>query len=300
MGIVSDLFANDRDGSLRRHVFRVISTLGYVFVLGMMLFLGGLVWRMFTGAEVEIFGIRVANPDPPERITTTSSGPVTPVPPTAPPIAPPAGQSGTPPLWRLLTAWVPMTGGLEECMQVSNEALNRAQISAVQRLPFGWTGHFRKEGTTLANTSVRCIPANGFAIAFVTSSAASEATNSEVMDAVLREYNIKTGNVPLARLGGAAPQLSEHYSSLETNFENITACRDFAKKVYEDKKAQIRSVETSAVFSQMNGVRTSALCIRDAGRITVMITGIGFWSEEAIRVRDLIVRDFQPVKRVPP
>lgn len=185
-------------------------------------------------------------------------------------------------------------------MQISNEALNRAQISAVQRLQFGWTGQFRKEGAILTNVSVRCIPVNGFSIAFLANSAASETTNGEVMDAIIREYNIKTGNVPLARLGGSATQISEQYYSLETSFGDIIACRDFAKKVYEDQKAQIRAVETSAIFATLNGVRTSALCIRDSGRISVMITGLGFWNEEAIRVRDQIVRDFQPMKRVPP
>lgn len=54
MGLISELLENDKDGALRRLLYRAVHIGGYVVIVGLTLFLAGLTWRMFNRAEIEV------------------------------------------------------------------------------------------------------------------------------------------------------------------------------------------------------------------------------------------------------
>lgn len=294
MGVISELLENDKDGRLRRHIFRAASLVGYVAVVAVVLFLSGMIWRLFSGAEVEIFGVHVANPveqkDKAAR-PAAASGPA--------PTTRPAAAGGE---VFASHAWTPV--GLvdfEGCRQAANEAMNRAQLSGIQRNPYGFIGTLRREGATLSTAQLRCMDVNGLALAFVMAYGPGEPANVDLMETLLRELSLRNGGVSINTLGGPARALMPSYYWAPSKLETAEACRKQAMEAMSRNRASNLSEARSAVFGAIDNTRVTILCQRDAGGLIVGVVVDAFSVAEADRVRDLIRREFTPLERpIPP
>ncbi|MBN8534717.1 MAG: hypothetical protein J0L51_11590 [Rhizobiales bacterium] len=292
MGVISELLANDKDGSLRRHIFRVTQVAGYVLVLGLVLFLAGVTWRMFTGAEVELFGIRVANPEKPEvpeRLPTPASPKEMAAP--APPVGALPFSVGN------ASHWVPIPGDFETCMQATNDVLSRSQLTNFRREGVGFIGTVARPDLSKVDVFARCLSLNGFSVSFINVISGNQSFNMEVTNRISSEFTAKFGAFAMDRIGGTTDKQYEFYNWQQTVFPSLDACRAHAIQAHDKLKPVWRRGDGPAIFSFIASSRVTTLCIRDGDRITVITATNGFSQEETLRLRDTIAKDFEPMRR---
>lgn len=311
MGLISELLENDKDGSLRRHIFRITQVAGYVFVAGLVLFLGGLTWRMFTGSEVELFGIRVATHERAETAQPPAAAPpVATIPPAAPVSSAPATPSPANPAPAqpisaaqhlrgtfFLNAWVSMQGDFETCMLNAAEAFAKIGISSPNRAASEMSGQFMRPNGLEAHLRVRCMHFNGFSVAFLASISPDRPMAQLALDEITREFNAKVGPQLVDRYAGTNDKQHERYSWMLTRFPNVEACREYADLAISKLKPALKTYDGPGVFSLVDGVRATILCIQQEGRITAMMAANGFNRDEVHRVRDALVREMTPMQR---
>lgn len=302
MGLITELLENDTDGTLRKNMFRTVHVVGYVLVLGLVVFLAGLTWRMFNGSEVEIFGVRVASPDRTETAPTISQ-PVTPIPGNVP-VSGPAAPTTVEPLspaehlrrtfYR--NAWIAMPGDLEICTQTALEIATKLGVVEPSRADQVVRGQFRKDQGEV-HTRIRCMPMNGFSLAVISGISTSDSLTTEFVEAARLAFLERTGSVPSERVAGTIAKQEERYSWMLTRFDSVKACTDFADLAISRQKPSTKTYDGPGVFAVIDGTRATILCIQQNNLITAIIAVNGFWRDDVHRVRDALVKELTPMQR---
>jgi hypothetical protein len=302
MGLITELLENDKDGTLRKNMFRTVHIVGYVLVLGLVVFLAGLSWRMFNGSEVEIFGVRVASPNQTET-TPTIAQPVTPAP-GNPPVSGVVASAKVEPLspaehlrrtfYR--NAWIAMPGDLEICTQTALDITTRLGVVDPSRADQIVRGQLRKDQGEV-HVRIRCMPMNGFSIAYIAGISTSDPLSTEFVEAARLAFLERTGSAPSERVAGTIAKQEERYSWMLTRFETVKACTDFADLAISRQKPSTKTYDGPGVFAVIDGTRATILCIQQNNLITAIVAVNGFWRDDVHRVRDALVKELTPMQR---
>lgn len=302
MGLITELLENDKDGTFRRNMFRAAHVVSYILVLGLVVFMAGLTWRMFNGSEVEIFGVRVASPDRAE-IAATINQPAVPQPgnPTVPAAPPPAQIEQLSPAEHLRrtnyrNAWIAMPGDLEICAQTALDIVTKLGVNEPTRAEQVVRGQLRKDQGEV-HTRVRCMPMNGFSLAYISGISTSDTLATNFVEAARLAFLEKTGSVPSDRIAGTVAKQEERYSWMLTRFDSVKACSDFADLVISRQKPSTKTYDGPGVFSVIDGTRATILCIQQNNLISAIVAVNGFWRDDVHRVRDALVKELTPMQR---
>jgi hypothetical protein len=298
MGIVTELLANDTDGKLRRHIFRVTQVAGYILILGLMLFLTGLTWRMFNGAEVELFGIRVANPEKTENIELPVRRRDEPISnPSLAPSSPSVPATSTPAPIQNASSWYFILGDHIACTNATRDALGRAQLNGFQGDSNGFVGFAMKPGAVRVDVFTRCISLNGFSLAVYNAISTQAAASGEVLRQITTEFTNRVGPIAVDKFVGTTDRQFEFYNWQFTTFPSVEACGSFAAQVHNRQNPTWRRGDGPAIFAFVGSTRVTTLCIKDGDRVSIITATNGFSQEEATALRDRYAKEFVPMQR---
>jgi hypothetical protein len=292
MGIVSELLANDTDGKLRRHIFRVVSFTVYCSALLVMLLLAGLVWRMYTGSEVELFGLRVAHAEKtekPEPLPKEKEA-------TAPKLAQ-APAANAPFILQNASSWYVIPGDLNACGAATRDALGRSQLNGFQGDQNGYVGFAMKAGGIKVDVFTRCLTLNGISIAIYNTVSGQQSASGEVLRAISNAFAERVGPVGIDRIVGTVDRQFEYYNWQNTTFPSPEACSAFASQVHNRQNPTWRRGDGPAIFAFIGATRVTTICIRDGDRVTIITATNSFSQEEAIALRDRYAKEFEPMRR---
>lgn len=313
MGLISELLEHDTDGRLKRLLLRLSSAIGYVIVVSVVLFSGGVIWRMYTGSEVEIFGLRVAgskidktDKDEDEgktagRKTGPAKASTVPEPKTDPSPPPSAITAATtppaPPKALTSTAWAPIAGDFEACVQAAMAAAPRAGMTAVERNTHGLKGEIAANSPLAVDVTIRCMALNGYSLALSLATSPKPDANLAAVNAINREIGAITGAPLVETLGGGVEKMVDYYRWFHTSFPNAEACRKHAHAAHDKLKPDWKREDRPGIFSRIGNVRATTICLQEGNRVSAMIAVYGFSRDEATRVREALASDFAGMTR---
>ncbi len=314
MGFLQDILEKDTDGQLKRHLFRTITVGSYAFLLVTMMFIGGVVWRVFDGSEVEIFGLKVSgnaekggnstkNKKPRESDkyqATPGRSETSPPAPAAVPVA--LGLAAAPQNLAINTAWQVLPhGDFQACLQEAKEVAGLARLSDISSNNNMVWGVLRHDTKPFTNVSMRCMDVNGISTAFLIAYGASEVANSSMMETLIQEFSIKAKGATTAMFGGAGKNISIFNGYVVLKLPDVEQCKTTTNEALLSMKASNLSSSASGasrfLFAVVETSRLSVICAPFNNVMTAVYNVAGFNDSEVRRLRDQLSARYEPFKQ---
>jgi hypothetical protein len=312
MGVVQEILKNDTDGSLKRHLFRTIKFGSYAFLIVVMSLFSGIAWRLFTGSEVEVFGLKIsgqtkeasspaAKPAPAAAAGQAASSRAVEQKPSeaaAALAAQPVSSTNLSNL-KISHAWTAMPhGDFQRCNQDVTEVINIMRLSDISNNGQSYWATATKDGKATANISVRCMDVNGLSLAFMVAVGSDMAEAKSQIDRMHQEFNVKNKGVGYQLLGGASKRLVIHNVYVQTTLPDAEQCRKMGAEAMSAMSASdINNTGNVSVFGIIETSRVSLQCMPGIGGMMAALNVISFNDGEAQRIRDQISGRFAAVKK---
>jgi hypothetical protein len=316
MGFIQDILKADKDGQLKRHIFRTLTIGVYGLLLVGILLVSGVVWRVFSGSEVEVFGLKISGSAkdasagqrtarPPDgKQDTAGSSPASAGDKANPPAAGTQAASQPSQAWRdikLNTSWYALPhGDFATCLQDSREIFSQLRLSELGQAGATVWATQKSDGQTIAQISLRCMDLNGISIAFAVVYGQADAAITALSEKVSQEFVVRSKGAIPSTLGGAGHRAVVGNGWVATNIANVEQCRKTAGDVLTALKARnIVSTVANFTFAVIDSMRVSIVCapITDGTMTTYSVAG--FNDVDTRRLLDRMAAAYQPYRQTP-